>query len=127
MSAVEDMLDLGIPTSAEALYLAASEGHSDVVEVLADIVDDINVRAGWARSALCAPACSGRPSRRIKAVGILLQKGANVNWEGGNALQGATANYRWMIVQLLVEYGADVNAQGGRRCSEASHAFPRND
>lgn len=39
-----------------------------------------------------------------------------MNWQGGfygNALQSATANDRWEIVQLLVEHDADVNAQGG--------------
>lgn len=45
------MLDLGIPASAEALYLAASEGYSDVVEALADLMDDISAPAGWTGNA----------------------------------------------------------------------------
>lgn len=74
------MLDLGIPAPAEPLYLAASEGHSDVVEALAELVDDINAPVGRTGNALCVVACTERSSMSIKAVEILLQKGVSVNW-----------------------------------------------
>jgi ankyrin repeat protein len=39
----------------------------------------------------------------------LLQLGANVNIEGGRALQAAANTRNWQIVQLLLHSGADVN------------------
>ncbi|CEN59972.1 Putative Ankyrin repeat domain containing protein [Aspergillus calidoustus] len=46
-------------------------------------------------------------------VQLLLDKGADVNVQGGNALQAASARGYQEIVQLLLDKGADVNAQGG--------------
>ncbi|KAK3379115.1 hypothetical protein B0T24DRAFT_674933 [Lasiosphaeria ovina] len=46
----------------------------------------------------------------------LLEKGANVNTQGGeygNALQAASFEGHDQIVQILLEKGADMNAQGG--------------
>jgi ankyrin repeat protein len=51
-----------------------------------------------------------------KLVYILLEKGADVNAQGGgygNALQAAAAEGHEAIVTQLLEKGADVNAQGG--------------
>jgi len=45
---------------------------------------------------------------------LLLEKGADVNAQGGhygNALQAAASEGHGMIVNLLLEKGADVNAQ----------------
>ncbi|KAK4170565.1 hypothetical protein QBC36DRAFT_341629, partial [Triangularia setosa] len=50
------------------------------------------------------------------AVQSLLEKGAEVNAQGGeygNALQAASAGGHQDIVKLLLDKGADVNAQGG--------------
>jgi ankyrin repeat protein len=52
----------------------------------------------------------------IGVVQLLLDKGADVNAQGGdygNALQAASAGGHKEIVQLLLDKGADVNAQGG--------------
>ncbi|KAF8239490.1 hypothetical protein L208DRAFT_1237287, partial [Tricholoma matsutake] len=49
-------------------------------------------------------------------VKLLIEKGANVNAQGGffgNALQAAAYNGNQEIVKLLIEEGANVNAQGG--------------
>ncbi|KAF8239814.1 hypothetical protein L208DRAFT_1102904, partial [Tricholoma matsutake] len=49
-------------------------------------------------------------------VQILIQKGEDVNAQGGfqgNALQAASSRGHQEIVKLLIEKGADVNAQGG--------------
>lgn len=49
-------------------------------------------------------------------VQLLLDKGANVNSEGGdfgNALQVASMRGNKEIVQLLLDNAADVNAEGG--------------
>jgi ankyrin repeat protein len=116
LQTVEDLLDLGVPASPDALYFAALEGHANVVEVLVDLMDDINTSVGWVGNALCAATVSIRPLESIKAAQTLLGRGADPKWQGGyygNALQGATANNLREMVQLLVEYGADVNAQVG--------------
>ena len=51
-----------------------------------------------------------------KVVQILLEKGAEVNAQGGlysNALQAASSRGHNKVVQMLLEKGAEVNAQGG--------------
>ena len=49
---------------------------------------------------------------------LLLEKGADVNAQGGkygNALQAAAFSYEgFRKMKLLLEKGADVNAQGGK-------------
>jgi ankyrin repeat protein len=113
LGAVEDMLDAGVVPTADALYLAADECRSDVVEVLADVMEDINTSVGWAGNALCAAACRTDGANTMR---ILLEKGADVNWQGGKygcALHAATACYRLENVKLLLRYGADVHAQCG--------------
>ena len=55
-----------------------------------------------------------RPPLRV--VQMLLDKGANVNAQGGeyvNALQAASARGHDQVVQMLLDKEADVNAQGG--------------
>jgi ankyrin repeat protein len=113
LRSVEELLDQGIKPTAEALYLAANDGHSDVVQILADVVDDIDAAVGFCGNALCAAAARSSSHDCLK---VLLEKGADVNWPGGHygcALQTATANYRLDNVILLLKYGADVNAQCG--------------
>ena len=113
IDAVEDMLDAGIEPDPATLYLAAGESRSDVVAVLADLMPDIDADVGWSGNALCAAASSSGGYDVIK---ILLEKGANINWQGGKygcALQAATSAYRLNNVQLLLQYGADVNMQCG--------------
>jgi ankyrin repeat protein len=49
-------------------------------------------------------------------VTLLLEKGADVNAQGGyfgNALQAASSGGHDSVVTLLLDKGADVNAQGG--------------
>jgi len=52
----------------------------------------------------------------IRSVEFVLDKGADVNAQGGyygNALQAASAKGHDQVVQMLLAKGADVNAQGG--------------
>ncbi|KAI5793532.1 hypothetical protein FPQ18DRAFT_170759 [Pyronema domesticum] len=52
----------------------------------------------------------------INIVHLLVEKGADVNAEGGrygNALQAAAGDGHEAIVKLLIDKGADVNAEGG--------------
>ena len=51
-------------------------------------------------------------------VRLLLNKGADVNDQGGeyaNALQAASTEGHQQLVWLLLEMGADINAKGGER------------
>ena len=64
--------------------------------------------------ALCAASHGGHK----EIVQLLLERGANVNAQGGDyvnalSLQAASSNGHKEVVQLLLEGGADVNAQGG--------------
>jgi ankyrin repeat protein len=61
-------------------------------------------------------------------VKVLLDKGANVNAQGGeygNALQAASAGGYKEIVQQLLDKGADVNAQGGEYGNALQAALAR--
>lgn len=52
-----------------------------------------------------------------KVVKLLLEKGANINTQGGvdrNALQAACGAGHDNVVKILVEKGADINGQGGK-------------
>ncbi|SLM38546.1 vegetative incompatibility protein het-e-1 [Lasallia pustulata] len=54
-----------------------------------------------------------------QVVQMLLDKGADVNAQGGmygNALQAASSRDHDQVVQMLLDKGADVNAQGGICC-----------
>jgi ankyrin repeat protein len=44
---------------------------------------------------------------------LLLDKGAEQGGHHGNALQAASSRGQEKVVQLLLDKGADVNAQGG--------------
>ncbi|EMD92284.1 hypothetical protein COCHEDRAFT_1134609 [Bipolaris maydis C5] len=60
-----------------------------------------------------------------EVIEMLLDKGANVNAQGGqygNTLQAALARNHEEIAMLLLDKGADVNAKGGGRYSNALQA-----
>ena len=72
------------------------------------------------REDVTATHCRRRPLEVHEAiVKLLLEKGADVNAQGGrhgHALQAASFGGHEAIMKLLLEKGADVNAQGGRHC-----------
>jgi ankyrin repeat protein len=60
---------------------------------------------------------SHSPKLKIEMAILLVERGADVNAQGGrygNALQAASVKGRTDIARLLIERGADVNTQGGR-------------
>ncbi|KAJ7249820.1 ankyrin repeat-containing domain protein [Mycena rebaudengoi] len=89
----------------ELLYVSSSFSHMEMVELL--------LEKGWRYgNALQATTYHGQEA----VVRLLIEKGANVNAQGGihgNALQATSYCEQESIVQLLIEKGADVNAQGG--------------
>jgi ankyrin repeat protein len=110
----ETAMSYGRRPNMNALHLAAFNGHSNMVSLLAmnekypiDQIDDVNMNA------LCWACLRGHPN----TVQTLLDKGADVNPQGGaysNALQAASAQGYLDIVQQLLDKGADINAQGGK-------------
>ncbi|KAL6831718.1 ankyrin repeat-containing domain protein [Trichoderma camerunense] len=97
-----------------ALQMASSEGHIEMMQLLLDHGAEVNAQGGYYGTALNA-ACHGFRTARAT---LLLDHGANVNAEGGKygtALQAAVCAGRHnpAIVQLLLDRGANMNAKGG--------------
>jgi ankyrin repeat protein len=95
------------------LFVAAEQGHQEVVEMMLEKSSDINAQSGRHGNALYAASVEGRK----EVVTLLLEKGADVNAQGrqyGNALQAASARGYKDIATLLLDKGANVNAQGGQ-------------
>lgn len=105
-------------TSCDGMSLLAFASYhrqSGFVRFLWDNGADVN--ASTSRflypTALLAASAWGRQ----EIVQLLLDKGADVNVQGGDdgtALQAASSHGHREIVQSLLDKGADVNAQGGR-------------
>ncbi|KAJ6006651.1 Pfs NACHT and Ankyrin domain protein [Penicillium sp. IBT 35674x] len=94
-----------------ALQVASSQGHRDVVELLLYKEADVNAQGGHYGNALRAASQYG--SEEI--VALLLDWGANVNAWGGDhssALYTASSEGHQEVTKLLLDSGADVNAQG---------------
>uniref|UniRef100_A0A093V869 Ankyrin repeat domain-containing protein 50 n=1 Tax=Talaromyces marneffei PM1 TaxID=1077442 RepID=A0A093V869_TALMA len=96
-----------------ALHVSAFNGHDVVISKLStDGKSVINERDSTGANALQWASLRGH----FKSVQRLLEKGAEVNAQGGrygNALQAASFEGHIEIVQILLERGAEVNAQGG--------------
>ena len=105
--------DLRRQNDDTALELACEGGHKAIVELLIDCGSDVNLRrAGGYGFPLSAASERGF----YDIVCLLLQKGADVNNQGGhyrNALQAAASAGSEPIVRLLLDRGAHVNMQGG--------------
>jgi ankyrin repeat protein len=97
----------------KALYGAAVRGDiEEAREVLDTNVDiDAEVDEDYGNPLQVASVYG-----HIAVVRLLLEKGADVNVQGGqwgSALQAASYWGHQAVVRLLLENGADVNAQGG--------------
>ncbi|KUL83152.1 hypothetical protein ZTR_10097 [Talaromyces verruculosus] len=96
-----------------ALHLSAFNGHNVVInKLITDGKSKINERDSTGTNALQWASLRGHS----KSVQQLLEKGAEVNAQGGrysSALSAASFNGHVEIVQRLLEKGAEVNAQGG--------------
>jgi len=96
------------------LVVAASQGHTSVVEVLLDHGADIE--GGLSRK---TPLFEAVRAGSAATVAVLIRHGANVNMHGGGTFRGATPLHEAVIwpsasleiVELLVRAGADVNVR----------------
>ncbi|KAI4208847.1 MAG: hypothetical protein LQ351_008152 [Letrouitia transgressa] len=67
-------------------------------------------------NSICPPLYYASTAGLARSARLLLNKGVDVNAQGGkygNALQAASRGGYYELVQLLLNKGADVNAQGG--------------
>ncbi|KAJ5588763.1 hypothetical protein N7537_011441 [Penicillium hordei] len=96
-----------------ALHLAALNGHEQEVHAILSVdKSDVNRPDGTKSYPVMWASSNGHD----RIVELLLERGANVNAQGGlygNALQAACSGGHDKIAQMLLERGADVNAQGG--------------
>jgi ankyrin repeat protein len=101
-----------------SLHWTARFGLCDVAkEFLRTIKEDgtsaVNARDSWSQTPLIYAAEHGH----FEIGKMLLEKGADVNAEGGrnysNALYAASYGGHELVVKLLLDTGANVNAQGG--------------
>ncbi|KAF4768676.1 hypothetical protein HAV15_002769 [Penicillium sp. str.  len=125
-----------------ALQAASERGHQEIVKLLLDKGVDINAQGGQYGNALQAALEGGYQglfkllsgigvsasilgsnavqttpeAGRQKIIKLLLDKGADINVQGGyygNPLQAASRRGYLKIVKLLLDKGANVNTQGG--------------
>ncbi|KAJ9480589.1 hypothetical protein VN97_g12962, partial [Penicillium thymicola] len=98
--------------SMNALHLAAFNGHEQEVHFLFAVnKQDVNTADNTGTYPIIWASLNGHD----RVVQMLLERGADVNAQGGNygnALQAACFRGPHKIAQMLLERGADVNAQG---------------
>jgi ankyrin repeat protein len=102
------------------LYVAASGGFLEMVDLLLENGADVRVQGGIFGTALQAASMEGHDA----VVQLLIEHGANVNIKTGiygTSLQAASAKGHETTVRLLLENSADVNIHGGEFCT-ALHA-----
>ncbi|KAJ7456174.1 hypothetical protein FB451DRAFT_1512596 [Mycena latifolia] len=98
------------PSKPSALWIAAA---ANLVETTKFLLEGAPLLRHSNNSEIIVASHYGH----TEIVGILLEKGANINAAGGgyeSSLQAAAAGGHTEIVGLLLEKGADVNAAGGR-------------
>ncbi|KAF7368010.1 Ankyrin [Mycena sanguinolenta] len=101
-----------------ALQTASFWGHSAVAELLIKKGANVNAPPGTHGTALEAASQISfselyRPGKKA-IIRLLLENGADVNANGGLALQLASAQGNDDMVQFLIHSGADVNRRSGR-------------
>ena len=93
------------------LFIAAWNGHGEMIKTLLDKGAEVNAQGGYHGNALQAASARGHE----QVVKILLDKGVEVNAQGGyygNALYAASSGGHEQVVKILLDKGVEVNAQG---------------
>ncbi|GAW17393.1 hypothetical protein ANO14919_068500 [Xylariales sp. No.14919] len=107
--------DVNLPGIVETIPKKHWRGGIQILEYLLDSGLNINNPCGNGETALHAVANGAVED--LGAVSRLLERGADVNAQGGmygNALQAACLRRgKRKLIELLLERGADINAQGG--------------
>ncbi|KAJ7595588.1 ankyrin repeat-containing protein [Mycena floridula] len=135
--------DLNAPDHPTALYEAAQGGHLETVKFILEHGVDVNAKAGWWGCALAAAAAEGKielvkyllnhgadPNAHddilnyaihggLEIVKMLIDKGANLQVQGEDALYNAVTNRKLDIVKLLIEKG--VSLKKGQILHTACH------
>ncbi|KAF2463616.1 ankyrin, partial [Lindgomyces ingoldianus] len=110
------------PNGSTGLHLAARLGLSVILEDMLlsqgeERAIALHSKDSYSQTLLYLASKAGH----YRTVQLLVDKGADVNAQGGhygNALQAASSGGHEQIVRLLVDKGADVNAQGHLRVLE---------
>ncbi|KAK7440465.1 hypothetical protein VKT23_017105 [Stygiomarasmius scandens] len=94
-----------------ALHAAAEYQMIDFMRFLLDLGADVNARDAYGKTLLEDVTRDGEEN----IIKLLIEKGADVNVEGGyrTALQAAAYHGQLGTVKLLIAKGADVNAEAG--------------
>lgn len=109
---LDNRIDATDSDSPTPLFVAAGEGHYDVVRLLLENGADPNFYCGELGHALGAAAERGDE----RVIRLLLDYGADANAEarlGQSALQVAALYRHYRAVKILLDNGADADARGG--------------
>ncbi|KAI5791316.1 ankyrin repeat protein, partial [Pyronema domesticum] len=90
-----------------ALYVAASRGHEEIVQLLVERGADIESK-DWYGSRPISAAVS---YDHYNIVNFLVEKGADKNDMGETALLAVARSGREMALRFLMDYGADINTR----------------
>lgn len=93
-----------------ALYAASSGGHTGTVCMLIEAGADVNAPWGQLGFPLHAAASKGH---YLTCEALINKGALVNEWIFGSAIQEASHNGQTRVVELLLERGAEVNAQGG--------------
>jgi ankyrin repeat protein len=112
------------PGDPSPLTIAATEGHTEVADLLIDHGADMNYRE---RHGGFTPLIRAAQSGHTETVKLLLARGAKANlrdeWKGHTALEWAVRNQHVETLKALLEGGADISQdhQGGTALTTAAY------
>jgi hypothetical protein len=101
-----------------AIHVAAEQGHTEAVELLLHVGEQVDVETGDGETLLCVAACNGK----YDVVKMLLENGANLHAENDEALFMASESGHVETVKLLLDWGADPRAcANAALCAASKH------